>query len=374
MKTGMSLTQMAETLEKQLNAKKDFTAPSKALVMSNDAKTIRVGTMIEGVVTNHAERQLAAKLEIPVAFYDRLKTAHPDLLAHNVNQLFQREPKKMLVRTLDEGNGPAKVRAFLSDRYRPLDNYDLAQAVIPTLIESGAQVVSTELTETKMYIKALAPNLEREIPLPPGMEWGKGHNSVIRRVMGSVIISGSEVGAGKVNIQPGAWERACTNMMIFREESFAKLHIGKAYGDDETVSQFLSDETRRTSDAAIWLAARDTLKATLDGKIMDVNVQKMLAARGDKIEANLVDVVEVFAQKNRFTDPERKSLLDRIMESGEPTRYGLQWAVTRLAGDDDVVTSYDRATELERLGGEIIELQPSEWRQISTAGLTRKAA
>jgi hypothetical protein len=374
MKTGMTLTAMAETLEKQLNAKKDFTAPSKALVMSNDAKTIRVGTMIEGSVTNHAKRQLAAKLEIPVAFYDRLEAAHPDLLAHNVNQLFQREPKKMLVRTLDDGNGPARVRAFLSDRYRPLDNYDLAQAVIPTLIEAGVEVVSTELTETKMYIKAISKDLARDIPLPEGMKWGVGHNQVIRRVVGSVIISGSEVGAGKVNIQPGAFERACTNMMIFREEAFAKLHIGKAYGDDDTVSQFLSDEARRKSDEAIWLAARDTLRATLDGRIMDTNVQKMLAARGDKIEANLVDVVEVFAQRNRFSEPERKSLLDRIMEAGEPTRYGLQWAVTRLAGDEEVVTSYDRATELERLGGEIIELQPSEWKTISNAGLTRKAA
>lgn len=374
MKTGMSLTQMAETLEKQLHAKKDFNAPSRALTMLNDAKTVRVGTIIEGVVTPHAERQLAAKLEIPVAFYDRLKEKHPDLLAHNVNQLFQREPKKMLVRTLDEGKGPAKVRAFLSDRYRPLDNYDLAQAVIPALIDAGAKVVSSELTETRMYIKALAPWLDREVPLPVGMEWGKGHNRVIRRVMGSVNISGSEVGAGRVIVQPGAYEDACTNMMIFGESGFAKLHIGKATGDDETVTQFLSDEARKAADAAVWLAVRDTLKATLDGRIMDATVEKLLAARGDQIQANLVDVIEVFSEKNRFSETERKTLLEHMIEAGEPTRYGLQWAVTRLAGNEEVVTDYDRATELERLGGQIIELSPTEWRSISTAGITKKAA
>lgn len=366
MKSGISITQMAERLEKINEAKKDFVAPTKALVMLPDAKTIRVGNQTEGTVTAHAERQLAAKLEIPVHFYDRLRDNHPDLLAHNVTQLFQREPKKVMVRTLDEGKG-ARIRAILSDRYRPLDNYDLFKAVAPTLISAGAQIASCEITETKMYIKAMAPWLTRELPLPAGMEWGKGHNRVIRKVIGSVVISGSDVGAGKVNIQPGSWEEACTNMAIFREEGFAKLHIGKAYGDDESVSQYLSNETREKSDSAIWSAANDILKATLDGRVMDNIVAKLLAARGDALEGNLVDVVEVFAEKNRFSEPEKKSLLDRLVEAGEPTRYGLQWAVTRLAGDESVVTDYDRATELERLGGQIIELAPTEWRQIAKA-------
>lgn len=366
MKTGISITQMAELLQKQMEAKKDFVAPTKSLLMLDDAKTIRVGSSTEGKVTNFAERQLAAKLEIPVTYYDRLRDNHPALLAHNVNTLFQREPKKVMVRTLDDGQG-ARVRAILSDRYRPLDNYDLFRTVAPQLIEAGAQIESTQITETKMYIKALAPWLDREVPLPPGMAWGQGHNQVVRRVMGSVVISGSDVGAGKVNIQPGIYELACTNMAIFREEGFAKLHIGKAYGDDENVTQYLSNETREKADEAVWMAARDILKATLEGKVMDNIVAKMVAARGDKLEGNLVDVVEVFATKNRFSDNEKKSLLDHLVAAGEPTRYGLQWAVTRLAGDDGVVTDYDRATELERLGGSIIELPQHEWRTIAKA-------
>lgn len=374
MKTGISITEMAARLEQQMNAKRDFNAPSKALVMSKDAKIIRVGTAMEGTVTRHAERQLAAKLEIPVAYYDRLRDAHPDLLAINVNELFQRESKKMLVRALDYGNtGPSVIRAFLSDRYRPLDNFDLFNAIAPELIATGAKVVSTELTETKLYIKALAPWLEQELPLPEGMEWGKGHNWVKRKVMGSIIISGSDVGAGRVMVQPGSWEEGCTNMAIFKENGFAKLHIGKATGDDENVTAYLSDETKRKNDEAVWSAVRDTVKATLDGRIMADNIAKMVEARADKIEGNLVDVVEVFATRNRFTEVERKALLEHMVEAQEPTRYGLQWAVTKLAGNESVVSDYDRATELERLGGEIIELPKSEWKTISGTGLKKAA-
>ena len=43
------------------------------------------------------------------------------------------------------------------------------------------------------------------------------------------------------------------------------------------------------------------------------------------------------------------------------TRYGLQWAVTRLAGETN---DYDRATELERLGGQVIELPKTDWQRI----------
>jgi hypothetical protein len=42
----------------------------------------------------------------------------------------------------------------------------------------------------------------------------------------------------------------------------------------------------------------------------------------------------------------------------------LQWAVTRLAQDAE---NYDRASDLERLGGRIIELPRSEWRQLAEA-------
>jgi len=52
----------------------------------------------------------------------------------------------------------------LSDRYRRLDNYELAENVLPILQRlEGARFESVELTETKMYLKVVTPRVEYEI-------------------------------------------------------------------------------------------------------------------------------------------------------------------------------------------------------------------
>jgi len=82
------------------------------------------------------------------------------------------------------------------------------------------------------------------------------------------------------------------------------------------------------------------------------------------IKGDPTKVVEVFGKKVGLNEGERGGLLKHLVGSGEMTRYGLQWAVTRLAGD---VESYDRASELERLGGQVIELAANDWERISMA-------
>jgi len=85
-----------------------------------------------------------------------MRSAAPQLLATNVNEWFYSKPERRMVRTLDD-----HVRAFLSDseaqplradRYRRLDNYELAEAVLPVLGEmgEGIQIVSSELTDTRI--------------------------------------------------------------------------------------------------------------------------------------------------------------------------------------------------------------------------------
>jgi len=71
---------------------------------------------------------------------------HPDVLASTVNALFQREPDQRMIRTLD-----GRVRAFLSDRYRPLDNDELAEVVFPTLANLDVEILSCEITERRLY-------------------------------------------------------------------------------------------------------------------------------------------------------------------------------------------------------------------------------
>lgn len=360
MKTGMTLTQLAIELDRIKTTKKDFLADTRSMSMQDDGKTLMIGEHA-AKITDHSRTQLATRLKVPMDHYKRLEANHPDLLAHMVTGLMKREPQKTLVRTLD-GN----VRGILSNSFRPLDCADMAeQAILPELLKRGATIESCQLTPTKMYIKALCPWLDRELPVPAGLKMGVGHTFFPRRIIGALTVSNSDVGDGGVVVNPGAMEKQCTNLATFKDASFARRHIGrKNHVEDEGINEFLSDQTRRLEDAAVWAKVRDIVVASMDGRIIDSVIAKMLAAREDAIEGDPIKVVEVFAEKYNMAESEKGGLLKHLANAGEMTRYGLQWAVTRLSQD---VESYDRASELERLGGQVIELAPHDWKVISQA-------
>jgi len=75
-----------------------------------------------------------------------------------------------MIRTLD-----GQVRAVLSERYRRLDNYDLAENVLPILQRlDGARFESVELTDTKMYLKVVTPRGDSAEIAYPIVVWRAG--------------------------------------------------------------------------------------------------------------------------------------------------------------------------------------------------------
>ena len=134
MKNGRSLVDLAQELERQLESKKDLIVPSN-LVRHTTDETGDTRLVVEETggpahygVTPLARRQLADKLKIPYAYFERMREDQPELLDRNVNTWLQNEGDRHMLRTLD-GN----VRAVLSERYRRLDHFDLATAVLPIL-------------------------------------------------------------------------------------------------------------------------------------------------------------------------------------------------------------------------------------------------
>src|SRR5690349_9446017 len=92
MKSGRSLTELATELERQANSKKDFIAPNGKLHMQVvDGQAPVEHVVITGVnggmqLTPIAHGQLANVLGIPKAYYDKMLSDKPDLLATNVNR------------------------------------------------------------------------------------------------------------------------------------------------------------------------------------------------------------------------------------------------------------------------------------------------
>ena len=353
MKEGSTLSVIATELERQLTVRKDYLAPSDKIAMAvveNNEIAIKglVGDSLG--ITEHAHSQFADRLSIPKKYYDRMRQTDPDLLAHNVNTWLHKEPENRLVRTLDN-----KVRAFLSSSYRPLDNYDLAGAALPVLQENNCQVVSSELTETKMYLKAILPSLSTEIV---------GSRQKGDVVQAGIVISNSEVGNGSVKIEPMIYRLVCTNGMIAPDSSLRKYHIGKG-ADVDGVRELLTDEARQADDKAFWLKVRDIVRGAFNRDVFLGIVAKIESAAQNQIRSsNLMEVVEVTANKFALPEANKHSILTHLIQGGDLSQWGLVNAVTRTAND---TPQYEAATELERTGGKILELSPQEWRVISEA-------
>lgn len=143
MKAGKTLQELAMELDRQQAVKKDMIVDMGALSMDPGdtglALQVTGGSMAAQYGINDiAHRQIGQTLKIPALYYDRMRTEYPELLAQNVNGWFARTPDtKRMLRTMD-----GTARALLSDRYRRIDNFEVASAVLPII--SGMDGVSVE--------------------------------------------------------------------------------------------------------------------------------------------------------------------------------------------------------------------------------------
>lgn len=348
MKTGLSLTELAQEIERQAQSKKDYIVPTQKLTMTERADLhFDTGAgLVSLEATPIAHEQIAARLDIPRSYYNRLKDADKPLLALNVNKWLHADPEKRMVRTLD-----GKARAFLSERYNRIDNYEIANAALPALMDSEARVESSQITESRLYIKAVLPKVQGEVR--------KGDV-----VQAGVSISNSEVGQGSVLIQPLIFRLVCSNGAIMADSRFSARHVGGRIGGKEDISHLLSNEALMADDRAIMLKVRDVIRASFDTAVFQQRLSMMREATHDRIEGDVVEAVELLSKRNGLNDFESGGILRHLIEGADLTRYGMHNAVTRMAQD---VESYDRATELETLGGSILNLRPTEWRSLALA-------
>lgn len=373
MKTGRTLAEVAAELDRQKSAKIDFIAPTNQVAVEvvegeivedkpqqKPAKSLvlRAGDHAYGV-RDLALGQIGDRLGIPSKYLRKMQEERPDLLATNINTWFNHKSEPRLFRVLDD-----KVRAFLSNRYQRIDNFDVAQSALEALSKYQVEVRSTEVTENRLYIKATFPALQREIKsLRSGTP--SPHSKGVKVgdiVEAGVVISNSEVGQGRVSITPFAAYLWCLNGAT-TQKGHNWTHVGsKIEGDDIA---YLTDETVKAGDRFDLLRIRDAIAGTLDEGKFDQYIQKVQGATAEQIAAaSVTKGIEVLSQKLSLTKDEGNSVLAHLIQGGDLSRYGLFNAVTRTAED---AVSYDRATELESLGHAVLELPANDWKQVAEA-------
>jgi hypothetical protein len=294
-------------------------------------------------VRDLAHQQIADHLEIPRRYYGRLQARHPGLLDRSVNTLFGEAPSRRLVRALD-----GQVRAFLSDRYRRLDHEDLCEAVLPLLGQiPDVRFPSVEVTETHLYLKAVSPRVAGEVR--PGDV-----------VQAGVVVSNSEVGVGALVVRPLVYRLVCQNGLIV-DDAMRRHHVGRHIdaGDGGTL---FGDETLRADDRAFWLKVRDLVAAAVTESGFAAVLGRLRDASTSPEMADPSSGVRELSRRLGLSIGEQGSVLRHLTLGGDLTRYGAVNAVTRASQD---VAGYDRATELEGLGGRILEMDGRAWAAIA---------
>ena len=353
MKSGRSLVSLAQELDRQLHSKKDLVVPSSLMRHDTD-DTGDTRLVIEEAggasrygITTLARHQLADKLKIPYAYFERMRSEQPVLLDRNVNTWLQSDDDRRMIRTLD-GN----VRAVLSDRYRRLDNFDLAESVLPILQRlPQVRFESVELTETRMYLKVVTPLVKHE--MAPGDV-----------VQAGVVVSNSEVGHGTLSVQPLLYRLVCRNGLIASDRTLRKTHVGRSIGTDDEVITVFKDDTLLANDKAFFLKVRDVVEAAVSEATFLQAAHKLQKTLGIPLVGDPVKTVEVLANRYALNDTERAGVLRYLIAEGDLSGYGLVNAVTHYSQE---VEDYDRATEFEALGGRLIELPAAEWKGLAEA-------
>lgn len=348
---GKSLTELAQELERVNSEKRDFMVPVNQLAM-NEKSDIEFGGESFGL-NNWSGGQIATYTNIPKQYFDRIKKENPELLAQNVNhgfeQITREKSDQRLIRTLDNN-----VRGFLSSKYRMLDSHDLLEATLPTLIENKFDVVSSEITEKRLYLKSVTPKIQGEVKKGDVVQYG-------------VMISTSDVGAGSLKVEPFFNRLVCLNGMVMPTK-FRKAHLGSNNFERE-VHELLTDDTKKKNDEAFFATVRDYLMATMEPERFRRELEKMQHAADQKIEnTDLERVVELTMDKTGVRGKKTKQGILNALASGNEgaglTQWGLANSFTRAAYQIDKI-DYETSTDLERAGGMIIDLKSSEWRRVA---------
>ena len=344
-KLGLNINELAKKITDQAEKKVDMVVDSRSMqllpveqddVTTNAPVLMSIDDSKQMEITSTAHRQLATRLQIPYAYYERVMNNNPVLLAENVNNWLGQTQNKRMIRTYQADGSTVwdLMRADLSNKYLTFDNEDVAEAVLPVMFDEQLEIISSNVTEKKLYIKAVTDKLTGEI----------GRGDVVR---GGVIVSNSEVGYGSVNVQAFIERLVCMNGMI-AETSFRRRHIGASHDITDLLSR---DTLNKTSEALVG-QVQDVVRNVLSNEGFN-NVLGKLRETTETEIAKPIDAVEIIQKQFRFTEDEKDSVLNHLIKGGDTTKWGLTNAVTRASQD---LEDYDRATEFEKFGWDVANL------------------
>lgn len=363
--TDEEIGRVLKEVERQKTTKKDFIADTRKLkaVVADD--TLLLNVPAQGVDTllglnPTARRQMAQKWKVPGDYFNRLlaEPKHLALAASTLNHFFQADPSKQMVRAMD-----GKVRAFLSNKYRPLDNADLFFLAMEELDKVKAELWYMRLADDSFRLYAVAKGTSAEVSTK--RPFGEGHDIKDFGTGGrggtgglpdihhpAISIENSETGEGGLRVRAADLRTACTNLMV-TDMGVMAIHSGSRKEDEG----FLSAETVAADSKVTWMKVRDLIRTAFDGDKFKKMIDLMNGATQEEV-VDAVAVVEALAEVNYIPGDVKDSIRNRFIASGDKSRYGLIQAVTFEAHNADL--DADKRNQLNDAGGKLLTTSVSK--------------
>lgn len=308
---------------------------------------------------------IANKLEIPLPYLRKMREKRVDLLDANVNGWLHGADGKSGDRTFlirafkpDSPGEHGIARAFLSDRFKPIDNLDVLTAILQGVREVNVDVkiAGCDLSERRMSIRFVAPEvvayakeLLKHYRSPFTGKYGMDNPLV----WAGLAASNSETGNGAFGITPRMELQVCKNGMTITKDALREVHLGGKL--DEGVISW-SEETQNQAVQLIVAKTRDAVKTFLDVDYMTGVIAEMEKKSGRELsgyEGGAMTAVGVVCKKLSFDQATTQGVLDYFIKGADTTAGGMMQAVTAYA---QTVEDPDKAAALEDSGVRALEL------------------
>jgi hypothetical protein len=301
-------------------------------------------------LTDHMQGQISTDLGIPKKYFDRMKVDAPGLFESNVRHWMMNEPKARMIRGLTNGDEMMTGRAWMSDKFRRLDNIEVARMLLPEFDKLGTEVQfhQAAVTEQKLHIRALFPALERDIKaVGDTVRWG-------------IAIENSEIGAGSLKLSGFVMVLICTNGMVTSKVLNVR-HVGKREGEG-----VLSNEALRADDKAFWLAARDELRALCTEAAFETVVSQ-LKGLSDTEVVSPVAATKVLAKEFALTEAEEEAVMLSLVQDPNGVGRGQWGMLNAFTAAAKSAEGFDRQAEIEGLGWGLAQMPATTWEKVALA-------
>lgn len=285
-------------------------------------------------VHSNALQQLTERgpAAMPMKYVRELQETHwgRELLADSLSRIYANSDERYLARSFG-----GQLRGFLSSSYRRLDSRPLLDSFASAVAKVGAIPVEGYVTDTRVTLKALMPQVYEPVPgevVALGLAWGN-----------------SDYGNGAHSLRIFMLRLWCTNYAI-GDESLRQIHLGGQLADDMNYS----DRTYRLDTARSASMIRDTVDMTLgpDGVYRALDAVKQ--ANEDKVDPKPVGA---YLKKRLGTGMATQvsdafSSADVEMMPPGQTRWRLSNAISWVAGQ---TADTESKLDLMRAAGEVLK-------------------